>query len=254
MARTVSTPQAAAKGPFVRLGDVFFKYRNFVFPAVLLALMAGFAPVPLMGDPAADVWLDGCGIATAALGSGFRIWVIGLAYIKRGGLDKKVHADTLVTGGMFAVCRNPLYVGNALVLLGLMVVHNHPAVYAVGVPFFALAYGSIVAAEEHFLRRKFGAEFDDYCRAVNRFWPDFSHYRAGTRGMAYNWRRPVMKDYSSIYVWIAVSMVLIADEHVAWGLWAPSLATLWPTMLAIAVATAAMAVVRTLKKSGLLHE
>lgn len=236
-----------------RAGGWFFRYRNFVFPAALVALFIMLPPRPLLGDEAVDFWADMAGIGLALAGSGFRAWVIGLAYIKRGGLDKKVHADTLVSSGMFAVCRNPLYVGNALVLLGLFVVHNNPLAYVLGLAFFGFAYWSIIATEEKFLEAKFGDAYRDYCRRVNRFWPSFTHYREAVAGMDFNWRRVVIKDYSTVYTWTVGMIVLISYEHPYWNDMSLSDALTTPLLL-FGAATALVLLIRVLKKSGRLSE
>lgn len=236
-----------------RAGGWFFKYRNFVFPVTLVALFALLPPRPLLGDPAMDFWADVAGIALALAGTGFRAWVIGLAYIKRGGLDKKVHADTLVSSGMFAVCRNPLYLGNALVLLGLFVTHNNPLAYVLGLAFFGFAYWSIIAAEEQFLEAKFGDAYREYCRRVNRFWPSFAGYREAVKDMDFNWRRVVIKDYSTVYTWSVGMIVLISYEHAYWR-GAPLTGALAAMLLPLGAATALVLLVRLLKKSGLLSE
>lgn len=236
-----------------KLGGWFFRYRNFVFPAALVALFTLLPPRPLRGDPAIDFWADMAGVGLALAGSGFRAWVIGLAYIKRGGLDKKVHADTLVSSGMFAVCRNPLYVGNALVLLGLFVAHNNPLAYVLGLAFFGVAYWSIIAAEEQFLRAKFGDAYRDYCARVNRFWPSFTHYREAVADMDFNWRRVVIKDYSTVYTWSAGMIVLISHEHAYWRGASPA-GALADMILPLGVATALVLLIRVLKKRGLLSE
>jgi len=237
----------------IQTGDWFFKYRNFVFPVVLIALFTGFGPSPFMGNVVIDAWLDMFGLQLALAGSALRAWVIGLAYIKRGGLDKKVHADTLVDSGMFAVCRNPLYVGNALVLLGLFVVHNNASAYFIGLPFFAFAYWCIVAAEEKFLLEKFGEEYRAYCARVNRFWPDFTHYRTAVEGMDFNWRRVVIKDYSTVYTWVVGMIVLLACEHASWS-GAPFMDAVPPVIAPLGIATALVILVRVLKKRGMLAE
>ncbi len=235
----------------VGIGGWFFKYRNLAFPAALLILFTSLPPVPFMGSAVIDAWLDMLGLLLALAGSGLRAWVIGLAYIKRGGLDKKVHADTLVSSGMFAVCRNPLYVGNALVLLGLFVVHNNFYAYLVGLLFFGAAYWGIVAAEEKFLLEKFGDEYRDYCKRVNRFWPNFARYREAVAGMDFNWRRVVIKDYSTVYTWVAGMMVLISWEHAHWG-GASFIDALASIIIPLGIATALVLLVRILKKRGML--
>src|SRR5437867_265430 len=107
----------AARLPLLeRFGHFFFAHRNLVFPLVLAVLLGGLRPVPFLGSPRADRWLDVIGLLIALTGQALRVAVIGYAYIRRGGKDRKVYADQLVTEGFFNHCRNPLYVGNLLVL------------------------------------------------------------------------------------------------------------------------------------------
>lgn len=79
----------------------------------------------------------------AAAGQALRFAVIGYAYIKRGGLRRRVHVDKLVMKGYFAHSRNPLYLGNLVVLSGLFLIHGAVSVYAIGIPFFLSAYVAI---------------------------------------------------------------------------------------------------------------
>ena len=97
---------------------------------------------------------------------------IGLAYIVRGGKEGKPYAEGLVTEGIFNHCRNPLYVGNILMLLGVGILANSLVYVAIVIPIFLFIYQAIVLAEENFLRGKFGPGFDDYCKKVNRWWPN----------------------------------------------------------------------------------
>ena len=194
-------------------GRWLFKYRNKVFTVFLLALLIGLPPITAGHSAYLDGWLDVLGIAIASAGQALRAAVIGLEYIKRGGINKQPHADKLVTGGMFAHCRNPLYVGNLLILAGLFVIHNHTLVYVLGSAFYLSAYYAIVAAEEDYLRSKFGTEFDTYCAAVPR-WNIRWHGLATTLStMAMNWRRMVQKDYGTAYFWMAgVALLLIIER------------------------------------------
>lgn len=248
------TPASQPKSLLIRTGDWFFKYRNLSFTLVGIALFLGFSPIALKGDPSIDSWLDLLGVGLAIAGSGFRAWVIGLAYIKRGGIDKQVYADSLVTGGMFSVCRNPLYLGNLLILFGLFMVHNNPWIYCLGGVFFAVAYSTIIAAEEYFLKNKFGTEYETYCENVPRLLPNFSRYNQGRRGMSFNWRRALIKDYSSIYAWVMVILFIDIQQYIFWELGQINLMSLWPYLSAVSVATFLLLAVRFLKKAGLLTE
>ena len=198
-------------GLILSSGRFFFRRRNQVFPIVFLALLLGLRPA-LFDDPALELANDGAALLLALAGSGFRLWTIGLAYIKRGGVDKKIHADRLVTAGMFGVSRNPLYLGNALVMLGLLVAIGNAVALVLGALFFGAVYASIIVAEERYLHDRFGAEYAAYCARVPRLWPDFSLYRAAARDMTFNWRRAIQKDYSSIGAWIIAFVAIEAVE------------------------------------------
>jgi protein-S-isoprenylcysteine O-methyltransferase Ste14 len=220
VATPVTAPGTAPAGapapppaPLVRYGNFLFRYRDAVFPAVLLALLVASRPHWPAGSERLDNVLDAVGVAVALLGQALRVGVVGYAYIIRGGKNKQVYAEDLVTGGFFNHSRNPLYVGNLLILLGLLLVWNSPLAYAVGVPFFLLGYVAIVAAEEVFLRGKFGAQFDAYAARVPRWWPRLRGLRESLDGMAFNWRRVVLKEYGSAAYWMAGACALqLADS------------------------------------------
>jgi protein-S-isoprenylcysteine O-methyltransferase Ste14 len=207
-------PPAAAPAPslLIRVGNFFFRYRNAVFPLVWVPVFVAFKPHYPRGSERLDHWLDGLGFTIGLAGQVLRALVIGYKYVKRGGKKKQVYADKLVTEGFFNHSRNPLYLGNLLVLLGLMIIHNNPWVYAILVPFFLFTYTAIVAAEEAYLRRKFGAEYDAYCARVNRWLPDFRGLSASLRGMRFAWSRLVIKEYGTIGVFLGGAILLMAYE------------------------------------------
>jgi protein-S-isoprenylcysteine O-methyltransferase Ste14 len=237
----------------VRLGQFFFARRDFVFLAVFVAVVVAGRPRPFLGDPRADAWLDAAGFALAAVGQALRALVIGLAYVRRGGKDRRIYADVLVQEGFFAHCRNPLYVGNLLVYSGLFVVLNSVAGYLVGVPFFVLAYLCITAAEEDYLQRRFGAAYEDYCRRVPRFVPDLRGLRATVRGMRFDWKRLIRKEYGTTTAWLIAGLAVLVRERAAWGAAgaAPAIRALLPAWLAIG---GAYGVARWMKKTGRLAD
>lgn len=79
----------------------------------------------------------------------------------------------LVVVGFYRYVRNPMYVGFAAGWIGLWVVFGHPnpvviaavADVALGINLFVHFY------EEPTLRKKFGADYTEYCRNVRRWWP-----------------------------------------------------------------------------------
>jgi protein-S-isoprenylcysteine O-methyltransferase Ste14 len=236
----------------VRFGNFLFSGRNLVFPLAFLAIAAASFPRAPFGSERADLVLDVIGLSVAAAGQTLRAVVIGLAYIRRGGKEKKIHADRLVQDGIFAHSRNPLYVGNMMVFLGLFLVLNSTWGYLVGVPFFYIAYLSITLAEEDFLRKQFGEEYVAYCRRVNRFLPSWKGMAATMRSMSFDWGRLIRKEYGSTFIWITAALGLLLWEVAARKGWdavgprAAVLATIW------VMALAAYLLARYLKKTGRL--
>jgi steroid 5-alpha reductase family enzyme len=157
-----------------------------------------------------------------------------------------------VVEGLFAHCRNPLYVGNMMECLGLILILNSPAGYLAGVPFFALAYYSITLAEEDFLRAKFGARFEDYCLRVSRFAPSLRGLSLTLSSMEFNWRRLIRKEYGATFVWVTTLLALLAWQSYSIHGWPAAQPTIrFLTALWIPVPLAYITA-RSLKKSGRL--
>jgi protein-S-isoprenylcysteine O-methyltransferase Ste14 len=236
----------------IRFGNFLFTGRNTIFPVAFLTIAALSLPRAPFGSERADLVLDAIGLAVAAMGQALRAIVIGLAYIRRGGKDKKIHADHLVTDGFFAHSRNPLYVGNMLVFLGLFIVLHSPLGYLVGVPFFYIAYLSITLAEEDYLKKRFGDEYVQYCGRVNRFLPSLRGLGATMRSMSFDWGRLIRKEYGSTFLWITTALGLLIWEIAARQGWdsvgprARVVAMVWVLTLA------AYLLARYLKKTGRL--
>jgi protein-S-isoprenylcysteine O-methyltransferase Ste14 len=236
----------------VACGDFFFRYRNVVFPLALAGVCIGLPPRPLGGSLAVDRWLDLLGLIFALAGQALRATVIGFSYVKRGGRNKRVYAASLITTGLFGICRNPLYLGNGLIITGLLMIQGNPVTFTLGLLFFAFAYLSIVASEESFLIGRFGAAYLDYYRDVPRWWPDFRRLAEATEGIRFDWRRVLAIEYGTVFTWVAGVAVLFAYDAV----YEAGLAGARPRLLAAAglipmVGALALAV-RHLKKSGRL--
>ncbi|MGZ8552825.1 MAG: methyltransferase family protein [Chitinophagaceae bacterium] len=191
----------------VRLGNLLFHNRNWLFPLFYIIL---FIPSPeVFNNPVTAMVI---GFSITLLGQLIRIITIGLVYIIRGGKNRTVYADNLVTTGIFSHCRNPLYVGNILILAGLGVASNSIIFIAIATPLFIFFYQAIVKAEENFLQNKFGQQFTDYCSNVNRWMPRMAGIRKTVGSMEFKWKRVVIREYTSTYIWMS-GAVLIVMKH-----------------------------------------
>ena len=203
---TATTPQpatataATARGLRawnIAIGNFFFKHRNALFPALFAVAILVMRP-RIIGTPALDRALLLCGAAIALAGQAVRLTTIGFEYIERGGKQGKVYASHLVRGGVYGLSRNPMYVGNAMIAVGMSMIAGAPLAYLVLMPLFLCIYQAIVAAEENYLSAHFSEEYREYCATVPRYLPSFRGAPQAFAGMRYNWKRALRQDLSTI--------------------------------------------------------
>jgi protein-S-isoprenylcysteine O-methyltransferase Ste14 len=208
------TNQAAtSSGIMSRIGNFFFRFRNGLFPFIFLVLALVVRPAWFLGDAKLDLYVTGIGIVLALAGGLVRMLTIGLVYIRRGGKDYKVYARDLVTDGIYAHVRNPMYLGNLLIAAGICLMYGSPWLYAGAFPFFVLVYLSIVAEEERFLASEFGDGYVAYCKAVPRFWPNFRGVIGTFGNYQFDWKRVIKKEYGTTCGLLAAVYVLAVWKY-----------------------------------------
>ncbi len=180
----------------VKFGNWIFHYRNFLFPVFYLAL---FIPSPLLYANT-TVSLS-VGAAVIFLGIFTRAVTIGFVYIQRGGVNRKIHASSLVTEGIYSVCRNPMYLGNILLLLGFGIFANSVFYLAVMFPLFCIIYLGIIKAEEAFLINKFGDEYVDYKKKTFAIIPKLGGLGKVFANYKFNFTRVVIREYNSLFLY-----------------------------------------------------
>lgn len=135
----------------------------------------------LMAATAAGAWagwrlpLSGpwrvLGGAVLLAGLALMLWAAASFRRARTTLDPRTpgRASTLVNGGPFAISRNPMYLGMALMLAGWAVLLAVPAGLA-GVAVFVLWIDRRqIPPEEAAMRQLFGADYAAYCARVRRW-------------------------------------------------------------------------------------
>lgn len=75
----------------------------------------------------------------------------------------------LVTTGVFAISRNPLYLGGVCVLAGIALAADLPWVLAFLLPALVACRYVLIAPEEKYLAARFGEEYRGYAASVHRW-------------------------------------------------------------------------------------
>lgn len=155
------------------------------------------------------------GFFIVLIGEGIRLWGVSIA-----GSETRttgpVGGTFLITRGPFAHVRNPLYLGNMLLYLGIGVMSNalFPWLLVGTLVVFFLQYYLIVTLEEEYLAKSFGAAFQEYAREVPRFLPRLRKYR-GRSGQQPNssLQKGLRSEIRTLQGIFLVSLVLVALWH-----------------------------------------
>jgi protein-S-isoprenylcysteine O-methyltransferase Ste14 len=85
----------------------------------------------------------------------------------RVGIDTE-HPDKLITTGVFAFSRNPIYTAFALILLGQFLIFPNWIILVYTVAGVWLFHRQVLR-EEDYLKKHYGKEYLDYCKRVKRY-------------------------------------------------------------------------------------
>jgi protein-S-isoprenylcysteine O-methyltransferase Ste14 len=226
-------------------GNWLFRWRSLLPLFLIIMAVLAFRSIDYAGhDESRDrIWEMAC-LAVAFCGLAIRILTIGHA--PRGTSGRTTHrqiADSLSTDGMYSVVRHPLYLGNFFIYLAIGLFAHTWWLALICVLVFWLYYERIMFAEEAFLRRKFGAEFEAWAGRVPAFIPDLRHWRRF--GLPFSWRNAVRREYHGFFAIILTMFVLeLAEDYFVDG--RLELDLFWTVLLGIGLVT--YLVLRTIKK------
>jgi len=213
-AKTIAKYRSSVGKTLCAIGAFFFRFRNGLFPVIYLLVALFIRPAFFAGNPKWDLFATGIGLIVAMLGETIRCLAIGLDYsIVRGGRKGRVYAVDLVTEGIYAHTRNPMYVGNLFFSLGFCLMYGSPWTYLAIFPFFLLVYLSIVFEEERFLSKKFGGKYDEYLRDTNRFVPRLQGLAQTMKQHRFDWKRVIAKEYGTLFIFLFGAYVLLIAKY-----------------------------------------
>ena len=219
----------------VQEGHTLFRWRSYL-PFLLLAYMA---PTMIqydyfLGSPTANlVWALFC-FAVATAGFLVRCAVVGYSHDGASGRNTKEQvARALNTDGIYSLTRNPLYFGNFLMILGVILWVHDIWLLTIYLLAFYVYYERIIMTEESFLTEKFGDEYREWASRTPAFWPRLARPR--TPALPFSLKRVLRKEPSSFLGLVVAFVLLDALSNLAlYG--SLHLAPLWAALLVIGVA------------------
>ena len=191
-------------------GAWLFKWRSYLplllIPLFILALRNAKVIERIYGDDISEFW-EGIAVIISFAGLGIRCLTVG--YVPRGTSGRNTQsqaAEVLNTTGMYSVTRNPLYLGNFVILFGItlfMQVWWFALIVWAG---YWLYYERIIFTEEEFLRLKFGSEFIAWAHKTPLVIPNFKKWRSPN--LPFSFKTVLRREFSSYFSIVAVYFFL----------------------------------------------
>ena len=129
--------------------------------------------------------------------------------------DAAIHSDQFVAEGPYRYVRNPLYLGNDLLAIGLGVLASRLGFVVMVVGMFVVTWRLILREEAGLLATQ-GEGYRRYFNAVPRLWPSL-RLRIPSGGAKPNWRDGFTGE---IFMWsIAIGMTAFVITRRIWMFW-----------------------------------
>src|SRR3954466_6305486 len=202
---STSDVSATERSTSARIGAVLFRHRGW--------LPVPFLLIPLLAPGNADAmnWI----LAVILIAFGETIRLAGVAAAGTVTRRRSRTVQRLVTYGIFAWMRNPLYVGNFLIWMGFIVISGVLWFLPVALVLFAVEYTLIVRYEEGVLESIFGEEYLTYKHHTSRWFP---RPPADDEEGEHHWSEAWRSEVSTFLQYVVITGLFIAKQRTGWWL------------------------------------
>ncbi len=208
-------------------GNAYYRYRN-TFP-VLYLIVGVFVwqwsqpfIVQNRHAKAEIIYEAGC-LALSLFGLAIRFLTRAFDQAEyKKGKNKQPFAEFLNTKGMYSIVRHPIYFADFFIYLGLVLYVQNLKFITCYFLLFTVFFERIIAAEESYLKQKFGKPFLDWAAKTPIFFPDISLLQ--TKGTTFSWTRALKKETPTLLKVMLLFYLLEWMNHFTTG---HKVETLW---------------------------
>ncbi|MCO6042787.1 isoprenylcysteine carboxylmethyltransferase family protein [Aeoliella sp. ICT_H6.2] len=222
------------RSEMVRQGNWLFRWRSYLPIVFLIPLAIGIATMRWpFGSYTLHEYCEFVSLAVSVLGVVVRAITVGHTPVGTSGRNTHGQvAQSLNTTGIYATVRHPLYLGNFLIGLGVVMVPAELWLVLVYVLTFWLYYERIMAAEEAYLAEQFGEEFDNWAAVTPAFVP--SLWRWNKPSLPFSLRNVLKREYTALALVVLCHSLIETLEHLVIDR-TFKFESLWASTLALAV-------------------
>ena len=194
-------------------GFFLFRWRSYL-PLLLIVpiLVAALEFEYLFKDQTFEYcWLLACLLISLA-GETIRIMTVG--FVPRGTSGRNTtsqRANELNTTGIYSVVRHPLYLGNFLIIMGIVVAIHSLWLTLLVCLLYWLYYERIMLAEESFLEDTFGNDFTEWSRRTPAIIPQPNLWKRAT--LQFSMRTVLRREYNTIFaIFLLFTIIAVTGE------------------------------------------
>jgi len=184
----------------VKHGHTLFRLRSYIpllfIAPLLLAFSESVKLEAMVGDAWEDVWVLFCFILSL---SGLAIRWVTVGFVPAGTSGRNTQgqrADVLNTTGIYSIVRNPLYLGNFITILGVVLSIKVWWLAVIVSMFFFIYMERIILAEEKYLHEKFGDTYDQWRAKTPVIIPNFRLWRP--HEIKFSWKTVLKREYQGL--------------------------------------------------------
>ncbi|MGD0711274.1 MAG: isoprenylcysteine carboxylmethyltransferase family protein [Bacteroidales bacterium] len=183
---------------------------------------------------------------------GFLIRAYSIATTPKGTSGRNTNeqvAESLNTSGIYSMLRHPLYLGNYLMWIGIVIFTFNIYFFFIVSLIFWLYYERIMFAEERFLEKKFGNDYLEWSKTVPAFIPSFKHFKKNE--IPFSFKSVLRREYSGVlatafgFAFIDLLRIYFIEKKIEWQR---------VSVYAVIAAFILVIILRTIKHTGLLNE
>ena len=158
-------------------------------------------------------------------------------------------AESLNTSGIYSTLRHPLYLGNYLMWIGIVIFTFNIYFFLIVSLAFWLYYERIMFAEERFLEKKFGDNYLEWSKTVPAFIPSFTNYKKNE--IPFSFKSVLRREYSGVlattigFAFIDLLRLYFTENKIEWQR---------ITVYAVIAALIIVVIMKIIKNTGLLKE
>jgi protein-S-isoprenylcysteine O-methyltransferase Ste14 len=199
----------------VKHGHTLFRWRSYIPLLFVVPLFLAFRESVVfervVGDGLEDLWVLVCFIIALA---GLAVRWVTVGFVPAGTSGRNTQgqrADALNTTGMYSIVRNPLYLGNFITLLGVVLSIKVWWLVLIIMMGFFIYMERIILAEEKFLHEKYGEEYDSWRERTPVIIPDFKLWQPPA--LPFSFRTVLKREYQGLLGMVSAFFIteIIAD-------------------------------------------